>query len=88
MVGVEVGQLMLANSTEKYKFTGYMGRDNIKFFLYLDRCKYQGVSPPVARTEEDFDPGAKYHIPSNTPYIRFLNDKYSYRILNFILFHL
>ncbi|XP_055997291.1 uncharacterized protein LOC130047084 isoform X2 [Ostrea edulis] len=35
------------------------------------RCKYQGVSPPVARTEEDFDPGAKYHIPSNTPYIRY-----------------
>nr|XP_011423379.2 uncharacterized protein LOC105325490 isoform X2 [Crassostrea gigas] len=35
------------------------------------RCKYQGISPPVDRTEEDFDPGAKYHIPSNTPYIRY-----------------
>ena len=26
------------------------------------RLKYQGVAPPVARTEEDFDPGAKYHV--------------------------
>ena len=35
------------------------------------RKKYQGVDAPVARTEADFDPGAKYHIPGNTPYIRY-----------------
>ena len=35
------------------------------------RQKYQGVSPPVDRTEADFDPGAKYHIPANTPYARY-----------------
>ncbi len=35
------------------------------------RLKYQGVVPPVARTEADFDPGAKYHIPGNTPYTRY-----------------
>lgn len=35
------------------------------------REKYQGIAPPVDRSEEDFDPGAKYHIPSNTPYIRY-----------------
>ena len=35
------------------------------------RQKYQGVVPPVTRTEEDFDPGAKYHIPGNTPYTRY-----------------
>ena len=35
------------------------------------RRKYQGVDAPVARTEEDFDPGAKYHIPHNTPYTRY-----------------
>jgi peptidyl-dipeptidase A len=35
------------------------------------REKYQGVSAPVARSEEDFDPGAKYHIPGNTPYTRY-----------------
>lgn len=37
------------------------------------RCKYQGISPAVKRSEDDFDPGAKYHIPSNTPYIRYLD---------------
>ncbi len=35
------------------------------------REKYQGVAPPVDRSESDFDPGAKYHIPSNTPYARY-----------------
>jgi peptidyl-dipeptidase A len=35
------------------------------------RRKYQGIVPPVGRTEADFDPGAKYHVPSNTPYMRY-----------------
>lgn len=33
------------------------------------RCKYQGISPPVARSEQDFDPGAKAHIADNTQYM-------------------
>ena len=36
------------------------------------RFKYQGLKPPVAREENDFDAGAKYHIPADTPYIRFI----------------
>jgi peptidyl-dipeptidase A len=35
------------------------------------RRRYQGVDAPVARTEADFDPGAKYHVPGNTPYTRY-----------------
>jgi len=35
------------------------------------RLKYQGVAPPVARTEADFDPGAKYHVAANVPYTRY-----------------
>uniref|UniRef100_A0A8C2A5F1 Angiotensin-converting enzyme n=1 Tax=Cyprinus carpio TaxID=7962 RepID=A0A8C2A5F1_CYPCA len=35
------------------------------------RMKYQGLCPPVPRTEEDFDPGAKFHIPANVPYVRY-----------------
>src|SRR5918996_2345297 len=35
------------------------------------RQKYQGVSAPVPRSEQDFDPGAKYHIPANVPYTRY-----------------
>jgi len=33
--------------------------------------QYQGITPPVARSESDFDPGAKFHIPGNTPYARY-----------------
>jgi peptidyl-dipeptidase A len=33
--------------------------------------KYQGVAPPVARSESDFDPGAKYHVAANVPYARY-----------------
>ncbi|MBK9264962.1 MAG: M2 family metallopeptidase [Polyangiaceae bacterium] len=35
------------------------------------RKNYQGIAPPVERTEKDFDPGAKYHVPANTPYMRY-----------------
>ena len=35
------------------------------------REKYQGVAPPVERTEADFDAGAKNHIPTNVPYARY-----------------
>jgi len=35
------------------------------------RLKYQGVSPPAERSEADFDPGSKYHVASNTPYMRY-----------------
>lgn len=34
------------------------------------RLNYQGVSSPLIRDEEDFDPGAKFHIPANVPYVR------------------
>jgi peptidyl-dipeptidase A len=35
------------------------------------KVKYQGVAAPVPRSEDDFDPGAKFHIPSGTPYVRY-----------------
>ncbi len=44
------------------------------------RLKYQGVVPPVERSEKDFDPGAKYHVPGNVPYMRyFLADIYEFQ---------
>ncbi|HEX8661833.1 MAG TPA: M2 family metallopeptidase [Brevundimonas sp.] len=33
--------------------------------------KYQGLVPPGPRPANAFDPGAKYHIPGNTPYTRY-----------------
>jgi len=35
------------------------------------KLKYQGVAPSAPRGEEFFDPGAKYHVPANTPYTRY-----------------
>ena len=35
------------------------------------RKQYQGIVPPVARAATDFDPGAKYHVPANVPYMRY-----------------
>lgn len=35
------------------------------------REAYQGIQAPLPRSERDFDPGAKYHIPANTPYMRY-----------------
>ena len=35
------------------------------------RLKYQGVAPPPGRGENDFDPGAKYHVAANVPYTRY-----------------
>ena len=46
------------------------------------RAKYQGIMPPVTRSENDFDPGAKYHVPANVPYTRY----FLARILQFQLY--
>jgi peptidyl-dipeptidase A len=44
------------------------------------RLKYQGIVPPVQRSETDFDPGAKFHVPANVPYMRyFLADIYEFQ---------
>jgi peptidyl-dipeptidase A len=35
------------------------------------RTRYQNIAPPVARSEQDFDAGAKYHVAANVPYARY-----------------
>jgi len=52
-------------------FSGEVKPDGYNKAWWDLREKYQGVSPPVPRTEQDFDPGAKYHVPANTPYARY-----------------
>lgn len=52
-------------------FSGAATPDNYNAHWWKLREKYQGVAAPVPRTEADFDPGAKYHIPANTPYLRY-----------------
>jgi peptidyl-dipeptidase A len=52
-------------------FAGQVKPENYNKAWWELRRKYQGIVPPVERTEADFDPGAKYHVPSNTPYMRY-----------------
>jgi len=35
------------------------------------RLANQGIVPPAPRPDDAFDPGAKFHIPGNTPYLRY-----------------
>jgi peptidyl-dipeptidase A len=52
-------------------FSGEIKPENYNSSWWELRRRYQGIAPPVPRTEADFDPGAKYHIPGNTPYTRY-----------------
>jgi len=52
-------------------FSGEVTPANYNQAWWALKLQYQGVAPPVARSEADFDPGAKYHIASNTPYMRY-----------------
>ena len=61
-------------------FSGQVKPDQYNKAWWALRLKYQGVAPPVARSEADFDPGAKYHVPGNVPYARyFLADIYQFQ---------
>ena len=52
-------------------FSGEVTPENYNQAWWELREYYQGIAPPVERTEADFDPGAKYHVPSNTSYTRY-----------------
>jgi peptidyl-dipeptidase A len=52
-------------------FSGKVSPDDYNAHWWKLRGEFQGIGAPVERSETDFDPGAKYHIPGNTPYIRY-----------------
>jgi len=52
-------------------FDGSITPDNYNAAWWELKAKYQGVAPATPRGEEFFDPGAKYHVPGNTPYTRY-----------------
>ncbi|KAG0418266.1 hypothetical protein HPB47_005021 [Ixodes persulcatus] len=52
-------------------FTGETPYEEMNRKFWELRIKYQGVSPPVKRSEQDLDAAAKFHVPSNTPYLRY-----------------
>jgi peptidyl-dipeptidase A len=52
-------------------FDGSITPDHYNQAWWELKAKYQGVAPVTPRGEEFFDAGAKYHVPSNTPYTRY-----------------
>jgi peptidyl-dipeptidase A len=52
-------------------FSGEIPPDQYNKGWWDLRLKYQGIAPPVARSEADFDPGAKYHVAADVPYTRY-----------------
>lgn len=52
-------------------FSGKVKPENYNSHWWALRQSYQGVAPSEKRGEAEFDPGAKYHIPANTPYMRY-----------------
>ncbi|GMN14284.1 M2 family metallopeptidase [Altererythrobacter sp. MTPC7] len=52
-------------------FDGSITPENYNQAWHDLKLEYQGITPPVERPADAFDPGAKYHIPGNTPYTRY-----------------
>ena len=52
-------------------FAGTVKPDGYNAHWWKLRKQMQGIGAPGERGEEHFDPGAKYHIPGNTPYVRY-----------------
>jgi peptidyl-dipeptidase A len=52
-------------------FSGEIKPDDYNKSWWELRRKYQGIAPPIARSEANFDPGAKYHVAANVPYARY-----------------
>lgn len=52
-------------------YSGEVTPENYNSAWWELREKYQGVTAPVARQADAFDPGAKYHVPGGVPYSRY-----------------
>ncbi|GAV03331.1 hypothetical protein RvY_13773-2 [Ramazzottius varieornatus] len=52
-------------------FSGKISSEKLNQGWWDYASEYQGIVPPVPRSENDFDPGAKFHIASDTEYMRY-----------------
>lgn len=52
-------------------FSGEVAPEDYNKAWWEMRQRYQGIAPAVERTEDHFDPGAKYHVAANVSYTRY-----------------
>ena len=70
----KIAYLPFAYIVDKWRWQVFAGETTPEQYndaWWALRTKYQGVAPPVQRPADAFDPGAKSHIASNTPYMRY-----------------
>jgi len=70
----KISFLPFALTVDQWRWQVFDGRitpDRYNAAWWELRQRYQGIAPPTARDEGDFDPGAKYHIANNVPYLRY-----------------
>lgn len=70
----KIGFLPFGKLIDQWRWDVFSGKttpENYNAAWWELRERYQGVAAPVERSEADFDPGAKFHIPGNTPYTRY-----------------
>jgi peptidyl-dipeptidase A len=70
----KVAFLPFGKDIDQYRwnvFNGNIPTSRLNAAWWEIRLRDQGIAPPVARTEANFDPGAKYHVPANVPYTRY-----------------
>jgi peptidyl-dipeptidase A len=70
----KIGFLPFGLLMDQYRwkvFSGEISPEEYNAAWWELRERYQGVAAPMERSEEFFDPGAKYHIANNVPYTRY-----------------
>ena len=72
----KVAFLPFGYAMDKYRFALFRDEINREYELnsmwWALRIEHGGVMAAVHRSDaKNFDPGAKYHIPANTPYFRY-----------------
>ena len=70
----KISFLPFALTVDQWRWQVFDGRitpDRYNAAWWELRQRYQGIRPPNARDESMFDPGAKYHIANNVPYLRY-----------------
>ncbi|XP_046740506.1 angiotensin-converting enzyme-like [Diprion similis] len=70
----KIAFLPFAYCVDKWRWTVFTDEVTPEMYNSLwwkFRAEIQGIEPPFNRDETDFDPGAKYHVAANVPYIRY-----------------
>jgi peptidyl-dipeptidase A len=70
----KVAFLPFAKDIDRWRWQVFAGKvtpSSYNASWWAMRVQEQGIAPPLARTEADFDPGAKYHVAANVPYTRY-----------------